>query len=631
MRTTEKLQNIIQSSEFLKQVNSVKYAIKSIESEYRNLNDEEISTLEKNRNSAEDWTRIKVKNGFTPEFISGNRFFGKCRLGIFTGKKLEVQTGALLPSGIYDSVIINSSSGSETLIYQCRLISNYFISDNSIIYNTGSLTASNSCSFGNGLVIPIGPETGEIPLPLFSDMDMEGAELILNSAHRPEIFSDYITMYRNKAILETGFIGNNCIITDTTTIRDSFIGEGAILRGALSIDGSAILSSNDERTKLGEGVKIENSMLQYGCSINSSSIIFNSLLMEHSEAENQSRVSSSIIGPNSALGGGEVTSSFAGPFTVRHHQSLLIAAIWPGGRGNVGYGANVGSNHTSRLPDQEIYPGEGMFFGLGCSIKFPADYRRAPYSIIATGTVTQSQKVEFPFSLIVSPSSYNKHLSLNLNELIPAWTLSENIYAVLRNESKYRIRNKSKRNIFDFTILRPQIIDLMSAAGEKLSLASDFNTFFTERDIPGAGKNFITDESRVKGIETYTFYIRHYALTALLERIEEIQRSSGNVDMDSVMKKDGTGYWDHAINILKSESLLKNSLTENLEALIVSLETIYNSAFKSRSKDYTKGVKTIENYSLYHNSPENDLSLSELRRSIDSKIVRIKEVISMAG
>jgi len=629
MTLNEKLQNIIQSSEFLKTIQMIKNSIKKIDSEYRPLTDAEISVLEKNRNSAEDWKQIKVKEEFTPEYISGNRFFGKCMLGVFTGRKLDVQDGAFIPSGIYDSVIINSFIDSESLIFQCRLISNYYISENAVIYNTGSVTAACNCSFGNGLVVPVGPETGEIPFPLFADMDMESAELILDSAHNPAGFSDYIAMYRNSSSLETGYIGKNCIITDTASIRDSFIGDSSEIRGTLLITGSTLLSSPEEKIFAGSGTRIEGSMIQYGCRINSGAIVFNSLFMEHTESENQSRVSSSIIGPNSSLGGGEVTSAFAGPFTVSHHQSLLIATVWPGGRGNIGYGANVGSNHTSRLPDQELYPGEGMFFGLGCSIKFPGDYRRAPYSIVATGTVTQSQSVEFPFSLILSPSAYNKGVSLHLNELIPGWTLRENIYAVLRNEAKYRNRNKSKRNIFDFTILRPSIIDLMITARERLEKAADFTICFTERDIPGAGKNFITDESRLKGIDTYSFYIRHYLLIALFSRTEEVIKTNRRPEFKNIMEPDNTGYWNHAVKLVKRELPADISLKSVLETLILSIEKIYKDAFDSRKKDYKRGVNTIENYSLYHKSPENDLSLVDIRKSTEAKISAIRDVITI--
>ena len=79
------------------------------------------------------------------------------------------------------------------------------------------------------------------------------------------------------------------------------------------------------------------------------------------------------------MAGGEVAASLLGPFVSFHHQALLIATLWPEGKGNVAYGANVGSNHTSKAPDQEFWPGEGMFLGLGVNIKFPADFSRAPY------------------------------------------------------------------------------------------------------------------------------------------------------------------------------------------------------------------------------------------------------------
>lgn len=60
------------------------------------------------------------------------------------------------------------------------------------------------------------------------------------------------------------------------------------------------------------------------------------------------KLTHSILGPDSGVGAGECHHSLVGPFVGFHHQALLIAAIWPLGRGNVGYGANVGSNHTSR-------------------------------------------------------------------------------------------------------------------------------------------------------------------------------------------------------------------------------------------------------------------------------------------
>ena len=167
----------------------------------------------------------------------------------------------------------------------------------------------------------------------------------------------------------------------------------------------------------------------------------------------------------------------------------------------------------------------------------------------------------------------------------------------------------------------------MIIARERLERAADFTICYSEREIPGAGKNFITDESRVKGIETYSFYIRHYLLTALSARIEEVMRNSTGPEFNNVMKPDGAGYWNHAVKLIKNEMPGDMTLKSDIETYIMSLEKVYNDAFDSRKKDYKRGTGTIENYSLYHRSPENDLSLADIRRSTDAKITGINDVI----
>ena len=95
----------------------------------------------------------------------------------------------------------------------------------------------------------------------------------------------------------------------------------------------------------------------------------------------------------------------------------LHIALWFEGKGNIGYGANIGSNHTGRLPDQECIAGEGVFFGLGCSVKYPCNLHNAPYSIIASGVTLRPQKVDMPFSLLNRPTECREGLS-------PAFTIS---------------------------------------------------------------------------------------------------------------------------------------------------------------------------------------------------------------
>jgi len=248
-------------------------------------------------------------------------------------------------------------------------------------------------------------------------------------------------------------------------------------------------------------------------------ILEDSVLCEHSGAERHGKITTSIIGPNSHVGEGEVTASLVGPFVGFHHQALLIAAYWPEGKGNVGYGANIGSNHTSRLPDQEIRPGEGNFFGLGTNIKFPSDFSQAPYSIIATGATTLPQKVLFPFSLINTPAARLEGMSPAYNEIIPAWVLAKNMFMVKRNENKYIKRNKARRLKFDAEALRPEIVNMMVRARRALTKAGG-KEVYTDKDIPGLGKNYLLEGNRKLAIETYTFYIRYYAVKGLFRELE---------------------------------------------------------------------------------------------------------------
>jgi len=51
------------------------------------------------------------------------------------------------------------------------------------------------------------------------------------------------------------------------------------------------------------------------------------------------QVSHTIACPDSAIATGECHHSLVGPFVGFHHQSLLIAALWPRGRGRYGGGS----------------------------------------------------------------------------------------------------------------------------------------------------------------------------------------------------------------------------------------------------------------------------------------------------
>lgn len=278
-----------------------------------------------------------------------------------------------------------------------------------------------------------------------------------------ELLSQYdafVNSYTHSVTAEMTIVSADARLLRCSRVESVFVGEFAVVDDC-DVNDSTILSTHEEQTALRGKSIARHTLIQPGASIEDLSIVERALLCDCSHVERHGTVLSSVLGANTSVAEGEVTSSFVGPFVGFHHQALLIAAVWPEGKGNVGYGANVGSNHTLKAPDQELLPGEGVFFGLGCNIKYPSNFAAAPYSVIATAVSTLPQMVAMPFALINSPAHVIPTLSPALNEISPGWVLGSSVFTVLRNEHKFRTRNRSTRTTIDPAIFRPDIIQHM--------------------------------------------------------------------------------------------------------------------------------------------------------------------------
>jgi hypothetical protein len=350
------------------------------------------------------------------------------------------------------------------------------------------------------------------------------------------------------------------------------------------------------------------------------------VLTEHSHVERHGKVTHSIIGPNTGIAEGEVTASLIGPFVGFHHQSMLIGALWPEGKGNVAYGANVGSNHTSKAPDQEIYCGEGVFFGLGVNIKFPADYSRAPYSIFSTGITTLPQRVTFPFSLINSPARRYDGVSPAYNELIPAWVLSDNLYTVERNQGKFKKRNKARRSIFVFDVFRPETIDMMLDARMRLKGVSHVKEVYLEGDLPGTGKNFVTRQSLLKAIETYSLHIEYYCLNGLFARCRQLIDADGDSTLAIYTTPTDNLAWEYCRNCLLNEGYATRTISENLDRLNDISEQLTLSIVASKEKDDIRGKAVMDDYADVHTPALEDPFIKDVVHTRQTFMLQIQEL-----
>lgn len=570
----------------------------------RALSRSEIVQLEKQGNSAVDWDTIKVASNFNPQAIHKNSFHGFCYLGFFSGEETLLHSSATLPNGVYNSTIYHSVIADNCTIRSCALIANYYIESNAHLFNCGTIAADQNTSFGNGFLITLGNETGGRVFPVFAEMSIDEAT---SAAYSKEFRSTLLLFVnRYKAAMQTGFgtIGSYAMVTNCRSITNVFIGEGGVIDNATSVDTATILSSKHVPTTIASGAIVRNSCLQWGSSVETLAIVERSLITEHAHVERHGKVTNSIIGPNTGIAEGEVTSSLVGPFVGFHHQALLIGTLWPQGKGNVAYGANVGSNHTAKAPDQELYSGEGFFYGLGVNIKFPTDFSQAPYSIIATGVTTLPQRMTFPFSLINTPSKQMHGLSPAINELFPAWVLSDNMFLVKRNEAKFASRNKATRTKMPLVVFRSEIIDLIINAKKALCAAPHPKEYYTDTDIPGIGKNFITHKNVQSAIDTYNFCIEQYCLQGMFRWLQQLHQF-GNIAA-LFISETMDDEWEHCRLTALAEGYTSATPATLLDRLSFLQEHTMQSIIDSKRRDMLRGRKIMRDYDDAHSPAEED-------------------------
>jgi len=565
------------------------------------LTDGQVGILEAGGNRCGDWSRVKATPEFVPEAVVGSTFIGDVTLGT-RGDPVEIAPGVTLPSGVAHSVVANSKLGPRALVKGVGLLANYVVKGSAVIADCGEVSCGPGCTFGTGRELPIAIETGGREVMTYAELSVPVAARVARSRADRDMLDEYaaaVADYVKAVASDFGVIESRSRVSDTPVIKNAFIGLGARVSGATRLENVAILSNYEEVTEISAGACVIDSVVQWGCEVTTMAIVSNSVLTEHSHVERHGKVSDSVVGPNTGVGEGEVGASLLGPFVGFHHQAMLIAAYWPEGKGNIAYGSNVGSNHPSRAPDQEIWPGEGAFIGLGCSIKFPTDFSEAPYILVASGVTTLAQKVTFPFALMNSPRETYPGISPAFNEIFPGWVLSDNIFMIRRNEGKYKKRNKARRTEFVFDIFRPDTVDKMISSRAGLQSVGGKELYVRE-DLPGLGKNFMSEASRVKGIETYTFYIRYYALLGLKRVLSEGADAASVLTAESADER-----WEHERRIL-AEEFPGEAPKALLDKLVEMQREIARGVELTKHKDDVRGIRVIPDYADAHPSAEDD-------------------------
>jgi hypothetical protein len=599
----------------------------------RGLMPEEVQRLERLGNTCPDWSRVRVSKGFDWRTVQHCTFHGDVLLGRFSGE-VAVAEGVAMPAGLSHSTLVDCVVGGGALVRDVRLLANYVVGEGAVLLDCGRITCDRQTTFGNGGVVSLGSETGGRDVLLFAEIDIELAAAVARSHGRPCFLEQYTTAvneYIERARSARGIIGRGASVRHTPQLRNTYLGPHARVEGATLVADSTLLSDADDPTCVESGACVSHSLLQWGSRVATMAIVERAVLTEHAHAERHAKVTESMVGCNSGVAAGEVTASLLGPFVNAHHQSLLIAALWPEGKGNVGYGANVGSNHTGKAPDQELVPGEGLFLGLGVNVKYPADFSQAPYTTIACGVTTLPQRVAFPFSLINLPASHFPDSLAAYNQIIPAWVLTDNLYAVRRNEGKYRSRNRARRTPVDCRIFRPDIIRLMRDAILRLEAIQRPKEFYTERDIDGLGKNVLLESHRVAAIGGYLYFIEYHALLGLTRRVQTLLAGGDRHLLPGLLTSaadDPT--WEFQRQMLAEEFGYQDVATA-LRRLPPMATDMARAVERSKAKDDVRGPRIIADYSAVHPPAQQDVVVCQtweetanLEREIEALLTRLE-------
>lgn len=503
----------------------------------RALTREEIAVMEDRGCRADDWNLIQVAQDFDAFRVRRTHLRGSCVLGRFAGE-VEVLPGVTLATGIYDCTLVDCQVGNDCLLENVRFAVHVVCDREAVLFDVGTISCSGAATFGCGQLIPLAIETGGRDLPLWAEIAVDDAALVAscrNDQAGQQAVAAAVTRYAQAVTSPVTWVRRRARVRHVKRVRDAYIGTAAEISNAIDVSNVAMLSAADEPTRIDGGASVSDAVLQQGVHVGGMAIVRRSVLCEHSAVDEHATVETSLIGPNTHIAKGEVTASLVGPFVGFHHQSMLIAAFWPEGKGNVAHGAMVGSNHTGRAPDQEIWPGEGMFFGLGCAIRYPSDFSEAPYSVISMGVSTLPQKVRFPFSLLTVPAeplgAAGEHVPRAFNEIIPGWSLSSNAYGLVRLELKFAARDQARRHQFDYKVHRPQIMRLVREARDRLMAITAIKPVYIDDDLPGLGRNFLREEVRLAAIETYTRALKRYCLRMLLAEQENNLQIPGSAEL----------------------------------------------------------------------------------------------------
>jgi hypothetical protein len=546
---------------------------------YRNLTGTETDILEKNGCRCEDWSRIRVKEGFNPSCCINVLFSGDIFLGIFNEPYID-GSGVSIPSGILNARLHNCTIGSNVIINNIGdYIANYHIGDNVVIKNCGKIHTEGITSFGNGTSISVLNETGGRAVKMWDRLSAHEAYIIALYRHRlhaVQIIEQMVDNYSSSHSSGTGTIGSNSRIFSCNNIRNVKFGPFSHAEGVMTLNEGSVNSCKNDPVFIGPGVIMEHFIVCSGSVVTESTLIDKCfigqgcVLAKHYSAEN------SLFFANCGGYHGEACSIFAGPYTVTHHKStLLIAGIFS--FMNAGSGSNQ-SNHMYKLgPIHQGIMERGSKTTSDSYLLWPA--RIGPYTLIMGRHYKNLDTSSLPFSYLIE--------SNDESILVPGINLRS--VGTIRDAQKWPVRDKRKDPLLidqvNFNLLSPYTIRKMFEGREilrKLKAESPEGTTtfsYNRMQISGVSVD--------RGIELYQTGINKFLGNSLIKRLEKREYRT-NAELRERLAPEytqGRGEWVDLAGLIAPKSEVDQLLDDIESGKVASVEEL-SKAFTDMHDSY---------------------------------------------
>ncbi len=532
--------------------------------DYRSLSKNEIKELEQNGSLCDDWSKVKVKEGFSSRFIRNVTFSGDVEIGL-TENTLQLPGGLTKHSGIYNSCINNCSIGDNVLIENIRgYISDIHIGNGCIISFSGPVYCEGKSYFGHDVNANVLIETGGREVALSSKLTSQNAYLLAMYRHDKDLTTGLKRLFSEYAESQSATystIGENAVIVNCGEIRNVNIGPSALVSGASLLDNGTVDSNEESPAVIGNSVIARGFVTAPGSEVSEAAQIYNTYVGESARISKGFTSHDSLFFANSIMENGEACAIFAAPYSVSMHKSTLLIGGYFAFL-NAGSGSNQ-SNHLYKLgPIHQGVIERGGALASDSYLMWPAHI--GAFTFVMGRHYSHPDIEDMPFSMLIQKG--------NESWLTPGVNLNK--VGIIRDSQKWPVRDRrkgEKRDIITHGLFTPYIISHV-IKGYRF-LENKKRNIKPRQEYFQYNNTFIKSSDLDRSIECYYNTIATYISETLIGRIHACGDPSQFQDALTVVNI-GDISWKDIAGMITPKEGIEQIILDVKEGRVDSIDTL---------------------------------------------------------